>query len=129
MPQKPVVRNAVTEALLEMGPMTAVEIAAHLGWPRNRVETTISMARTNYPGKFFRVVKYELQVGRQGRETAVYAAGPGEDVPRPLFGKAHYRLVSQRYHQRNRALRAAQRRARNQKSSTSPWAALLPGKR
>lgn len=118
------------DALLALGPMSSVEIAAHLGWPRNRVEATVSMARTNHPGKFFRIVRYELQSGRQGREVSIYAAGPGPDAPRPDFGKAHKRAINRRYHQKHRAIRAAQRRARSSGAlQATPWDGLLLGKR
>lgn len=89
MPVKPVTRDAITAALKECGPMSVIELVDHLGWGRNRINACMTTARANHPGKFFRIVRYQLQVGVRGRETPVYAAGRGRDAPRPAFDQEH----------------------------------------
>ncbi|MCT6719477.1 hypothetical protein [Acidovorax sp. K2F] len=126
MPKPPITRDAITAALKECGPMTVPELVEHLDWPRNRVDACITTARENHPGKFFRIVRYRKQVGVQGREAAVYAAGPGPDAPRPTFDDAHKREIKHRYYQGNRALWAAKRKSRTGRGAVNPWAGLVP---
>lgn len=126
MPIKPTTRDAITAALKECGPMTAPELAHYLGWERNRVNTCLTTARNNHPGKFFRIVRYQRQVGVQGRETPVYHASAGPDAPRPTFDAEHKRATQQRYYQRNRAMFAMGRKLRTGQAAASPWAGLVP---
>lgn len=109
--------------------MSVPEIAEHLGMARNKVNATMTTARNNHPGKFFRIVRYRKQVGVQGRETPVYAAGPGPDAPRPDFGEVHKRERGRRYYQSNRAVWAARRKARTGQTTANPWAGLVPMQR
>jgi len=109
MPVPPTTRDAITKALRECGPMSVPELAEHLGLARNVVNTSMTTARKNHPGKFFRIVSYRRKVGTSGRETPIYTAGPGRDAPRPNFDKAKGRSE---HYQRNRALLAADRRRR-----------------
>lgn len=125
MPKKPVVRNAVIDALLSAGPMSTVEIAAHLGWPRHRVDGVLSMSRMNHPGQYFKIVRFELQIGRSGREIPIYAAGAGADAKRPTFDAAYRADYARNYHKRNRAKRAAQRKARISAIPAGPWDAFM----
>ena len=70
MPVKPVTRDAITAALKERGPMSVMELVDHLGWGRNRINACMTTARANHPGKFFRIVRYQLQVGVRGARDA-----------------------------------------------------------
>ena len=126
MPVKPVTRDAVTAALKECGPMSVMELVDHLGWGRNRINACMTTARANHPGKFFRIVRYQLQVGVRGRETPVYAAGRGRDAPRPAFDQEHAKTVHRRNYLRNRAHRAAQRKRREGAPPASWLTWLVP---
>lgn len=126
MPMPPVTRDAITAALKECGPMTVPELVEYLGWSRNRVDACITTARENHPGKFFRIVRYRNQAGIQGREAAVYAAGPGPDAKRPEFDAEHQRERKHRYYLSNRAIWAARRKTRTGQGAASPWSGLLP---
>lgn len=53
MPVPPVARDAITQALRELGPMSAEEIAEATGLPRGKVNASLTNARANHPGKFF----------------------------------------------------------------------------
>lgn len=124
MPAPPVVRDAITQALLELGPMSAVEIAEATGLPRGKVNASLTNARANHPGKLFRVIRWQLQVGRKGRETPIYAAETGKDARRPAFDEAHRKAANQRNYRANRARKAAQRK-RREGVATSPWSGLV----
>ncbi|RQO83530.1 hypothetical protein [Acidovorax sp. FJL06] len=126
MPVPPITRDAITAALKECGPMTVPELVEYLGWPRTRVDSCITTARENHPGKLFRIVRYRKQVGIQGREAAVYAAGPGPDAQRPAFDAEHHLEAKRRYYRGNRAIWAAKRKARTGQRAASPWSGLLP---
>jgi len=126
MPVPPITRDAITRALRECGPMSVPELVEHLDWPRSRVNACLTTARTNHPGKLFRIVGYRTQVGVQGRETPIYAAVPGPDAKRPEFDKDRVRARKHSYYLRNRA-RAVVRRKRNAgQHVASPWAGLVP---
>jgi len=109
MPVPPTTRDAIIQALRDCGPMTAVEIAQHLGVPRHRVESAIVTARKNWPGRYLRVIRYRQQTGVSGREAAVYSASRGPDAPRPSFDRAASRHA---YYLRNRAILAVERQRR-----------------
>lgn len=106
--------------------MTVPELVEYLGWPRSRVNAAVTTARNNHPGKFFRIVRFRAQVGVQGRETPVYAAGPGPDAKRPDFGEVHKQERRHRYYLSNRAIWAARRKTRTGHVPASPWAGLVP---
>lgn len=108
-------RNAITQALRECGPMSVPEIAERLGMARNRVNTAMTTARANHPGRFFRIIRYRPQVGISGRETPIYSASRGPDAPRPVFDKAHGRRD---HYQRNRSRLAVERHKRRGISAT-----------
>lgn len=124
MSSPPVVRDAIAAALREFGPMSAAEIADTTGLPRGKVNAALTNARANHPGKFFRITRWQFQVGRKGRETPIYAAAPGKDADLPVFDNAHRKAVNQRNYRANRALWAAQRK-RRAGVATSPWAGLV----
>lgn len=126
MPKPPATRDAITAALKECGPMSVSELVEYLGWPRNRVDACITTARSNNPGKFFRIVRYRKQVGVQGREAAVYAAGPGPDAQRPAFDGDHQQARAHRYYLSNRAIWSARRKTRTGQGTASPWSGLIP---
>lgn len=124
MPKPPVVRDAIVAALREFGPMSAAEISEATGLPRGKVNGSLTLARASHPGQFFRIVRWQLQVGRKGRETPIYAAETGKDARRPAFDDAHRKAASQRNYRANRARRAALRKQRSG-ISASPWAGLV----
>jgi len=126
MPRAPDTRDAITAALKECGPMSVSELIEHLGWHRNRVDACITTARANHPGKFFRIVRYRQQIGIQGREAAVYAAGPGPDAKRPEFSREHVVARRRNYYRRNRARFAVDRKLRSGAARSSPWSGLVP---
>ena len=126
MPVPPTTRDAITAALRECGPMSVQELVEHLGWKRNRVDACITTARANHPGKFFRIVRYRQQIGIQGREAAIYAAGPGPDAKRPEFDLAHVVARRSNYYRRNRARIAVGRKLRSGVARASPWSGLVP---
>ncbi|ART57110.1 hypothetical protein CBP36_19585 (plasmid) [Acidovorax carolinensis] len=126
MPVPPVTREAITEALNEFGPMSVPEIAEHLAWSRNRVNTCLTTARANHPGKFFKIVSYRMQQGVQGREIPVYAAQAGPDRRRPAFGAEHTKIRGQEYARRNRARAAVARKRRRGMHEVNPWSGLMP---
>lgn len=106
--------------------MTVPELVEYLGLPRNKVNAAMTTARKNHPGKVFRIVRYRKQMGVQGRETPIYAAGPGPDAPRPDFGEVHKQERRQRYYLSNRAIWATRRKSRAGQGAASPWSGLLP---
>lgn len=122
MPVPPTTRDAITAALKECGPMSVPEIAEHLGLARNVINTCMTTARKNHPGKFFRILRYRPQIGVSGRETPIYSASPGPDATRPVFDKAEGRRS---HYQRNRARLAAERYRRRGTEAT--WlSGLMP---
>ena len=123
MSRYPTVRDAITETLNSCGPMTTLEIAQLLGWSRYKVHASITRARENHPGKFFRVTGYQRQDAIQGREARVFAAGPGPDASRPPFANAAER--KNHYYLRNRARFALDRKRRAGAAATNPWAGLV----
>lgn len=106
--------------------MSVVEIAQHLGLQRSRVDASITGARKHHPGKFFRVVRYQMQTGIQGRDARIYAAGPGPDASRPSFDEAHVTARSHSYYLRNRARFAINRKRRSGVVAASHWEGLVP---
>lgn len=128
MPIKPTTRDAIHAALREFGPMSSEDISQHLGWDRNRVVTCMSTARGYHPGKFFRIVRYEFQRGRAGREIPIYSATTGPDLPRPVLGDENRKEKQRRYYQNNRARIVAKTRARRGHggAAANPWLAILP---
>jgi hypothetical protein len=129
MPKPPETRDAITAVLKELGPMTVPELVQHFGWTRTRVNACLTTARNNHPGKFFRIVRYQKQIGVQGRETPVYAASPGADAPRPKFDAEYKQQRRSGYYQRNRARFAVARKRRTGKTEVNPWAGLIPMQR
>ncbi len=123
MSRYPTVRDAITETLNSCGPMTTLEIAQLLGWSRYKVHASITRARENHPGKFFRVTGYQRQDAIQGREARVFAVGPGPDASRPPFANAAER--KNHYYLRNRARFALDRKRRAGAAATNPWAGLV----
>lgn len=123
MSRRPTVRGAITETLNSYGPMTTLEVAQLLGWSRYKVHASITGARKNYPGKFFRVTGYQRQDAVQGREARVFAAGSGPDISRPSFNDDAE--LRSRYYLRNRAKWAIARKRRTGVTTVSPWVGLV----
>lgn len=115
MPMPPITRDAITAALKECGPMSVPELVEHLGMARNRINNAMTTARKNHPGRYFRILRYQPQVGVSGRETPIYSATPGPDAPRPVFDKAKGRAD---HYQRNRARLAVERYRRRGTAAT-----------
>jgi hypothetical protein len=125
----PTTRDAITAALKECGPMSVPEIAEHLGLARNVINTCMTTTRKNHPGKFFRILRYERQRGRSGREIPIYSHAGGTDAPRPdLSSREHVRARQARYYQANRTLVLERFRARRGKP-INPWGGLMPSER
>ena len=99
----PPIRNAVIAILKEYGPMTRNDIAGILGWPPERVHSTIANARRLRPGEIFRVVRYQRVEGKS-KDQSVYAYAKGPDAPRPNVNKAARRKETEaRYRRRHSA--------------------------
>ncbi len=127
MPSKPVWRDLALSTLREHGPMSKADLAELLGENGKWAAAAIATARHEHPGKFFRVVRYEAQRGRAGREIPIYAAQPGADAPRPDFSSPEQRKDRQRrYYENNRAQILARTHARRHgPAGTNRWMALL----
>jgi len=125
MPIKPTTRDAITQALREHGPMSVVEIMEATGFGRLQVNSCMTTARRDHPGRYFRITGYRRQVGVKGREIPIYAAGRGRDVPRPVFDRTE---TQRDYYLRNRARQATRRKATTGIYAT-PWAGLVPMER
>ena len=126
MPVPPITRDAITAALKECGPMSVVEICERLNMERSRVNSCLTTARTNHPGKFFRIVRYQPQSGSKGREAPIYAAAPGRDADRPVFDREYVANQRRDYYLRNRARFAVSRKRRRGVVDATPWSGLVP---
>lgn len=131
MPMIPTTRDTIFATLKSQGPMSIAEIAETLGWGRNRVCVCMCNARAKYPGQFFRVVRYEYQRGKAGREIPIYAAKRGADAPRPVLDIENDRERKRRWYRNHTAkVLAAHRQRRAKKAGRSaapnPWAQLIP---
>lgn len=126
------IRDTITKALKDFGPMTKEEIAEHTGISLVQVATSIDCARNLLPKKIFRIVKWYEQPGVWGRYLAIYAAGPGPDAKRKVLTKAERKAKNDAlYRERNRAAINAKHRARRAKelgreAVANPWAQLVP---
>lgn len=92
-----------------------------------RAGAAIATARYQQPGRFFRVVRYERQRGRAGREIPIYAAGGGKDAPRPDLSTLEARRERDSlYYRRNRARIIAKLHAkRGSRVEANHWLGLL----
>ncbi len=123
MPVPPITRDTITAALVEFGPMSVLEIMEATGFGRQRVNSCLNTARHDHPRTFFKIVDYQRNVGVQGREIPIYAAGPGRDALRPAFKKKESQHA---YYLRNRARVAVRRKSNAGYATPNPWAGLLP---
>lgn len=127
--KNPPARNAVIAAIRKHGPMTCAEVAEVLGWTVARTHGVIANTRRLQPNKVFRVIRYQRSVGK-GKDASVYAARPGEDVPRPSVDQqARDKEKCQRYRDKHRAtINARHRQARAAKAGSpapqNPWMQL-----
>lgn len=129
----PPIRNAVIAALKTLKKATFAEIADELEWPTERVLSVIKNARRLRPGELFHVVGYRKPApGSHGKDSAVYAFGPGQDVPRANQDHAERRKDTQdRYRQKNRQVINARHRinrakAKGHSAAPNVWAQLAP---
>ena len=101
----PPVRNAVIATIKEHGPMTCADTAGLMGWTVERVHGAIASARRRCPGQIFRVVGYQRAADGKGKDASIYAAQPGDDVPRPAVNKKARRNATQaNYRKRHKAI-------------------------
>ena len=129
MPGVPIHRDLALRTLREHGPMSKAELVELLGPLGQAAGRAIATARHERPGEFFRIVRYEFQRGRAGREIPIYSHAGGPDAPRPdLSGPQHRRERQARYYQDNRTRLLARVRARRGKAP-SPWGQLMPAER
>jgi hypothetical protein len=108
-------RLAAVEALLrERGPMTAARIAEELDVPTDRITLTIQSARSRRPGRSFRIIRYEPQIGVWASDRPVWSRSDGRDVPRPLVDKkARADAYQKRYREKHAGVRRVRMAARN----------------
>lgn len=129
MPSAPIYRELAIRTLREHGPMSKAELIEFLGPIGKAAARAIATARHERPGEFFRIVRYERQRGRAGREIPIYSHAGGQDSPRPdLSGREHARERQARYYQANRKLVLERFRARRGKP-INPWGGLMPPER
>lgn len=129
MPGAPIHRDLALRTLREHGPMSKAALIELLGPLGKAAAGAIATARHERPGEFFRIVRYERQQGRSGREIPIYSHAGGPDAPRPdLSGPEHRRERQARYYQANRALVLERFRARRGKP-INPWGGLMPAER
>lgn len=130
----PPIRNAVLACLREHGPMTMLDIAEALQWPLARVHSAICGARNRYPGQLVHISGYRKHPER-GKDVSVFAAGPGEDKPRPVLTnqqkQARRRVVQARYNRKNRTIIDTKARIKRAKAKgvtvvSNPWLNLMP---
>lgn len=118
---KPVLRDAITAALQEHGPMSMQELADLLNLPRGRVKGVICAARFDHGRRFFRITGY---VSGTASLVPLYGVG-GEtlrDAPRP--SSADLEKARQARHWRKNG---AIKRARTLGTPASPWEQLMRG--
>lgn len=96
---------------------TVIQLAERLGVTKPAAESAVRRLREKR-GKL-RIVGWSLSRGKGGRESPIYALGPGRDEPRPDFTNAvkdYYR----RYNEKRRVKRGhSKRRARGSSSSVT----------
>ena len=122
-------RDAIKTVLRTHGPMPAADIDSYLGWYAGRAAKLIHCTRRDHPKQHFRIVKYTKQPsGTRGREIPLYAAEPGDDEPRPTFGRAAARRRDAAYRARRKAERMTTQQVRDHSGKgliASPWNGLL----
>lgn len=112
--------------------MTSEAVADLLGMPARTVTHTIANARREFPGKRFRIVRYEPVIGRRTGDLPVYAAQAGPDAARqPYDHDARRRAIRQRHQRKYGAIIRSKERARRaqERGETpvcSPWQQLMP---
>jgi hypothetical protein len=114
--------------------MSVQQIAEILGWDGERVRSAISAMRFHYPGKMVHITGYKKHPER-GKDVQILAAGPGEDMPRPVLTakqkQARRRATQNRYNKKNRSIIDAKARLRRAKEkgiavAANPWFHLIP---
>ena len=122
LPTKAILQSLVQSVLLDHGPMTVAQIAAHVRIPRRNISACISLGRKKYGPALFVIVGYERRVGTPGREAPIYAV-PGRnlpvtvaiDAPRPTFDENTHRDRQARYRAKNRQILRMRTNARRAK--------------
>lgn len=79
--------------LRNSGPMTRIELANAM---RCKPQSLCDPIRSMHLKKQIHIAGYRLHMGR-GRHPAIYAAGPGEDAPRP---PANRKAANRRYYEK-----------------------------
>lgn len=109
----------IADALADIGPMSGVELQAHLDISRLAVNRQVKQLRTK---QLVHITRYERQPdGHQGRCIPVYALGGKEDAV-PLKANSR-RDVGQRYYERHSAA-ISTRRYSKRRAALGPWAGL-----
>ncbi len=117
-------RNAILALLASEGPMTAAELTQEIGKTRNAINNSLYQMRL-YGTKYLRIAHYRRQRGRSGDAAAVYALGPGRDVPFPkLNTPEELQKKNARYRDKNRAVLRL-RMQKRRKGSVNPFAQLI----
>lgn len=102
--------------------MCASELAAVAGVASTSITYTLKLWRNVEPGALH-IVGWKRQVGCGGRYGAVWALGPGKDVPKPLCDK---NSTHRSWRQNNRLRLKLKDRARKG-NPIPPWlAGLMP---
>lgn len=134
------IRDAVWAVLKKNGPMHIYRIADALEdrYTVQQIRGAIGNARVSYPGQLFRVTRWITKEQDSAYPVshlmAVFAAGKGQDAPKPVLTpdekKARNNKKSARWREKNNSVVRARNRARYAKSKgktaaqINPWAAL-----
>lgn len=84
MPPKPALREAITNALKNSGPMTFAQISAEIGRTKTAVRDCIYGARMDHGTKYFRVAQWRpritIDVGPDGDASKYADRKPGDET-------------------------------------------------
>jgi hypothetical protein len=116
----PVLMNAIRAALRDVGPMTMLELAHHVGRDRRTVYDSARVLKFRCE---IHIARYEPTLGHSGRAAPVYARGAGEDAVEPKGQSDTAR--NRRYRREHAARLKAQMTARRGGAPATPWTGLL----
>lgn len=113
---RPVLQEAILEALQYVGPMRNAELAAHTGRSEHVVWEAVFRMRAK---GMVHISGWARAAGTKGgRRSAIYAYGSKPDVPEPPADDATAR--NQRYRKNNAAVLRARGAVRRRKSGAQP---------
>ena len=117
-------RESILALLASEGPMTAAELTEEIGKTRNAINASLYQMRL-YGTKYIRIAHYRRQLGKSGDAAAVFALGPGRDVPFPKLNTPEERKKKNaRYRDKYRAVLLLRMQKRRQ-GSVNPFAQLI----